>query len=35
VHTTPEQCLMSISTIGRQAQGIRAGEVNAVNTKFW
>jgi hypothetical protein len=27
VHTTPEQCLMSISTIARQAQGIRAGEV--------
>jgi hypothetical protein len=29
VHTTPEQCLMSISTIARQAQGIRAGEVIA------
>jgi hypothetical protein len=27
VHTTPEQCLMSVSTISRQAQGIRAGEV--------
>jgi hypothetical protein len=27
VHTTPEQCLMSITTIVRQAQGIRAGEV--------
>jgi hypothetical protein len=26
VHTTPEQCLMSITTIARQAQG-RAGEV--------
>jgi hypothetical protein len=29
VHTTPEQCLMSISTIARQAQGICAGEVIA------
>jgi hypothetical protein len=29
VHTTPEQCLMSISMIARQAQGIRAGEVIA------
>jgi hypothetical protein len=29
VHTTPEQCLMPISTIARQAQGIRAGEVIA------
>jgi hypothetical protein len=29
VHTTPEQCLMSISTIARQAQGIRTGEVIA------
>jgi hypothetical protein len=29
VHTTPEQCLMSITTIARQAQGIRAGEVIA------
>jgi hypothetical protein len=29
VHTTPEQCLMSITTITRQAQGIRAGEVIA------
>jgi hypothetical protein len=27
VHTTPEQCLMSITAIARQAQGIRAGEV--------
>jgi hypothetical protein len=26
VHTTPEQCLMSITAIARQAQGIRAGE---------
>jgi hypothetical protein len=26
VHTTPEQCLMSITTIARQAQGIHAGE---------
>jgi hypothetical protein len=25
VHTTPEQCLMSITTIARQAQGMRAG----------
>jgi hypothetical protein len=29
VHTTPEQCLMSIIAIARQAQGIRAGEVTA------
>jgi hypothetical protein len=29
VHTTPEQCLMSITMIARQAQGIRAGEVIA------
>jgi hypothetical protein len=29
VHTTPEQCLMSITTIARQAQGIRDGEVIA------
>jgi hypothetical protein len=29
VHTTPEQCLMSITTIARQAQGIRTGEVIA------
>jgi hypothetical protein len=29
VHTTPEQCLMSITTITRQAQGIHAGEVIA------
>jgi hypothetical protein len=27
VHTTPEQCLMSITTIARQAQGMRTGEV--------
>jgi hypothetical protein len=27
VHTTLEQCLMSIITIARQAQGMRAGEV--------
>jgi hypothetical protein len=29
VHTTPEQCLMSITAIARQAQGIRTGEVIA------
>jgi hypothetical protein len=29
VHTTLDQCLMSITTIARQAQGIRAGEVIA------
>jgi hypothetical protein len=29
VHTTPEQCLMSITAIARQAQGIRVGEVIA------
>jgi hypothetical protein len=29
VHTTLEQCLMSITTIARRAQGIRAGEVIA------
>jgi hypothetical protein len=29
VHTTLEQCLMSITAIARQAQGIRAGEVIA------
>jgi hypothetical protein len=29
VHTTPEQCLMSITAITRQAQGIRTGEVIA------
>jgi hypothetical protein len=29
VHTTPEQCLRSITAIARQAQGIRAGEVIA------
>jgi hypothetical protein len=27
VHTTPEQCLMSITTIARQDQGMRAGQV--------
>jgi hypothetical protein len=29
VHTTPEQCLMSLTMIARQAQGMRAGEVIA------
>jgi hypothetical protein len=29
VHITPEQCLMSITAIARQAQGIRVGEVIA------
>jgi hypothetical protein len=29
VHTTPEQCLMSITTIAHQAQGMRAGQVIA------
>jgi hypothetical protein len=29
VHTTPEQCLMSITTIARQAQGMCAGQVIA------
>jgi hypothetical protein len=29
VHTTPEQCLMFITTIARQAQGMRGGEVIA------
>jgi hypothetical protein len=29
VHTTPEQCLISISTIARQAKGMRSGEVIA------
>jgi hypothetical protein len=29
VHTTPEQCLMSITTIARQDQGMRAGQVIA------
>jgi hypothetical protein len=29
VHTTPEQFLMSITTIARQAQGMHAGEVIA------
>jgi hypothetical protein len=29
VHTTPEQCLMSITMIARQAQGMRAGQVIA------
>jgi hypothetical protein len=30
VHTTPEQCLMSITTIAHQAQGMCAGEVIAM-----
>jgi hypothetical protein len=29
VHTTPEQCIMSITTIACQAQGVHAGEVIA------
>jgi hypothetical protein len=29
VHTTPGQCLMSITTIAHQAQGIRTGQVIA------
>jgi hypothetical protein len=29
VHTTPEQCLISITMIARQAQGMRAGQVIA------
>jgi hypothetical protein len=29
VHTTSEQCLMSITTTAHQAQGMRAGEVIA------
>jgi hypothetical protein len=29
VHTAPEQCLMSITTIAHQAQGMRVGEVIA------
>jgi hypothetical protein len=29
VHTTPEQCLMSITMIARQAQGMHAGQVIA------
>jgi hypothetical protein len=29
VHTTPEQCLMSITTIARRAQGMRVVEVIA------
>jgi hypothetical protein len=33
VHTTPEKCLMSITTIARQAQGMRAGEVIAKLTE--
>jgi hypothetical protein len=33
VHTTPEQCLMSITAIAHQAQGMRAGEVIAKLTK--
>jgi hypothetical protein len=27
VHTTPEQCLISINTIAHQAQGMRTGQV--------
>jgi hypothetical protein len=33
VHTTSEQCLMSITTIARQAQGMRAGQVIAKLTE--
>jgi hypothetical protein len=33
VHTTPEQCLMYITTIACQAQGMRAGEVIAKLTE--
>jgi hypothetical protein len=33
MHTTPEQCLMSITTIARQAQWMRAGEVIAKLTE--
>jgi hypothetical protein len=33
VHTTPEQCLMSITTIARQAPGMHAGEVIAKLTE--
>jgi hypothetical protein len=33
VHTTPEKCLMSITTIARLAQGMRAGEVIAKLTE--
>jgi hypothetical protein len=33
VHTTLEQCLMSITTIARQAQGMRAGQVIAKLTE--
>jgi hypothetical protein len=33
VHTTPEQCLMSITAIARQAHGICAGEVIAKLTE--
>jgi hypothetical protein len=29
VHTTPAKCLMSITTIAHQAQGMRAGEIIA------
>jgi hypothetical protein len=29
VHTTPEQCLMSVTTTACQAQGMRAGKVIA------
>jgi hypothetical protein len=34
VDTTPEQCLMSISTIARQAQGIRVGEASPSSRKM-
>jgi hypothetical protein len=33
VHTTPEQCLMAITTIACQAQGMREGEVIAKLTE--
>jgi hypothetical protein len=29
VHTTPDKCLMSITTIARQAQGMHVGEIIA------
>jgi hypothetical protein len=32
VHTTPEQCLISITTIARQAQGMRVGQVTTQPT---
>jgi hypothetical protein len=34
VHTTPEQCLMSITMIARQAQGMQAGEVIASSRRM-